>query len=213
VRSGYLDRQLIEAAKRERNGVRWVLALVLGLRQGEALGLKWDDVDWTTGLLSVMRSRTRPRMSTAASQTVGTNTRATAQRGRTRARRQTQRSLAPVSGSFPCPARSSSYCWLLLGVHERTIMSVLGWSTIAMASRYTHVITPIHNDLASRLDGLLWSSKDAPNGPIETTFETTAKTPAPMFRWRSRLAWSGWRWRRDLNPRRVAPHALSRRAL
>jgi integrase len=49
----------------------------------------------------------------------------------------------------------------LLGVHERTIMSVLGWSTTAMASRYTHVITPIHSDLASRLDGLLWSSSDA----------------------------------------------------
>jgi hypothetical protein len=30
-----------------------------------------------------------------------------------------------------------------------------------MASRYTHVITPIHSDLASRLDGLLWSSRDA----------------------------------------------------
>ena len=43
-------------------------------------------------------------------------------------------------------------------------MSVLGWSTTAMASRYTHVITPIHDDLASRLDGLLWSSRDAPIG-------------------------------------------------
>ena len=53
--------QLIEAAKRERNGVRWVVELVLGLRQGEALGLKWDDIDWMTGLLSVKRSRTRPR--------------------------------------------------------------------------------------------------------------------------------------------------------
>jgi integrase len=52
--------QLIEAAKRERNGVRWVVALVFGLRQGEALGLKWDDIDWMTGLLSVKRSRTRP---------------------------------------------------------------------------------------------------------------------------------------------------------
>jgi hypothetical protein len=41
-------------------------------------------------------------------------------------------------------------------------MSVLGWST--KASRYTHVITPIHSDLASRLDGLLWSSRDAPIG-------------------------------------------------
>ena len=45
----------------DRNGVRWVLALVLSLRQGEALGLKWDDIDWRTGLLSVKRSRTRPR--------------------------------------------------------------------------------------------------------------------------------------------------------
>jgi integrase len=53
---------------------------------------------------------------------------------------------------------------LLLGVHERTIMSVLGWSTTAMASRYTHVITSIHSDLPSRLNGLLWSSRDAPIG-------------------------------------------------
>lgn len=53
---------------------------------------------------------------------------------------------------------------LLLGVHERTIMSVLGWSTTAMATRYTHVITPIHGDLASRLDGLLRSSTDTPVG-------------------------------------------------
>ena len=44
--------------------------------------------------------------------------------------------------------------FLLLGVHERTIMSVLGWSTTAMASRYTHVMTQIHSDLASGLDGL-----------------------------------------------------------
>src|SRR5688500_17045642 len=27
-----------------------------------------------------------------------------------------------------------------------------------------------------------------------------------------RSAWYGWRWRWDLNPRRLAPHALSRRA-
>jgi integrase len=39
---------------------------------------------------------------------------------------------------------------LLLGVHERTAMSVLGWSTTAMVSRYAHVIAPIHSDVASR---------------------------------------------------------------
>jgi integrase len=53
--------RLIEATKREQNGVGWVVALVLGLRKGEALDLKWDDIDLTTGLLSVKRSRTRPR--------------------------------------------------------------------------------------------------------------------------------------------------------
>ena len=35
------------------------------------------------------------------------------------------------------------------------------------------------------------------------------KTPAPTLGRGRHLAWSGWRWRRDLNPRRVAPHALS----
>lgn len=49
---------------------------------------------------------------------------------------------------------------LLLGVHERTIMSVLGWSTTAMGSRYANVIAPVRNDLAARIDGLLWTPKD-----------------------------------------------------
>lgn len=47
---------------------------------------------------------------------------------------------------------------VLLGVHERTIMSVLGWSTTAMVSRHAHVIAPMQTDLAARLDGLLWAS-------------------------------------------------------
>jgi len=39
-------------------------------------------------------------------------------------------------------------------------MGVLGWSTTAMASRYTHLVAPIHSDVASRLDGLLWSNQE-----------------------------------------------------
>jgi len=53
--------RLFLAAQQERNGARWVVALALGLRQGEALGLKWEDVDWDRALLAVRRSRTRPR--------------------------------------------------------------------------------------------------------------------------------------------------------
>ncbi len=49
---------------------------------------------------------------------------------------------------------------LLLGVHERAIMSILGWSSTAMVSRYAHVIAPIHDDVATRLDGLLWSGPE-----------------------------------------------------
>lgn len=37
--------RLITTALGRRNGVRYVIALALGLRQGEALGLKWDQLD------------------------------------------------------------------------------------------------------------------------------------------------------------------------
>ena len=37
-------RAIIEAAKKHRNGVRYILALSHGLRQGEALGLPWSKV-------------------------------------------------------------------------------------------------------------------------------------------------------------------------
>lgn len=44
-----------------RNEARWVVALALGLRQGEALGLKWEHVDLDVGLLRVRRNRLRPK--------------------------------------------------------------------------------------------------------------------------------------------------------
>src|SRR5205814_9247627 len=38
-------RRLLAEARQRRNSARWAIALALGLRQGEALGLKWSDVD------------------------------------------------------------------------------------------------------------------------------------------------------------------------
>ncbi len=55
-----VQRLLAEAAK-VRNTARWVIALALGLRQGEALGLKWEDVDFQAGVILVRRGRLRPR--------------------------------------------------------------------------------------------------------------------------------------------------------
>ena len=43
----------------DRMAARWLVGLALGLRQGEALGLWWDDVDLDAGLLRVRRSLQR----------------------------------------------------------------------------------------------------------------------------------------------------------
>lgn len=51
---------LVEAAKL-RNSARWVVALALGLRQGEALGLHWEDVDLTAGYVRIRKNRLRPK--------------------------------------------------------------------------------------------------------------------------------------------------------
>lgn len=55
-----VQRFLIAVGER-RNGARWAIALALGLRQGEALGLKWADVDLDSGALIIRRSRQRPK--------------------------------------------------------------------------------------------------------------------------------------------------------
>uniref|UniRef100_UPI001B346ACC tyrosine-type recombinase/integrase n=1 Tax=Arthrobacter silvisoli TaxID=2291022 RepID=UPI001B346ACC len=48
-------RKLRVVAERTEGGTRWLVALALGLRQGEALALAWDKVDLDTGVLHVHR--------------------------------------------------------------------------------------------------------------------------------------------------------------
>ncbi len=52
-------RALLGAARGLRNEARWSVALALGLRQGEALALRWEDIDLDTGTLTVKRSMQR----------------------------------------------------------------------------------------------------------------------------------------------------------
>lgn len=54
-------KRLFLQASRTRNGARWVIALALGLRQGEVLGLKWSDVELDRNVLTIRRSRLRPQ--------------------------------------------------------------------------------------------------------------------------------------------------------
>jgi integrase len=52
-------RKILDLAKDLPNGTRWSVALALGLRQGEALGLLWDAVDLDAGTLTVRRALQR----------------------------------------------------------------------------------------------------------------------------------------------------------
>lgn len=48
-------RKVLAVAEGRRNAARWTVALALGLRQSEALGLQWRDIDLEVGKLSVRR--------------------------------------------------------------------------------------------------------------------------------------------------------------
>ena len=52
---------LLETARRERFEALYVLAVTTGLRQGELLGLKWEDVDLENSLIRVRRTLIRNR--------------------------------------------------------------------------------------------------------------------------------------------------------
>jgi integrase len=49
-------RQFLDAVAGDRMEARWIVGLSLGLRQGETLGLQWQDVDLERGRLHVRRA-------------------------------------------------------------------------------------------------------------------------------------------------------------
>ncbi len=63
---------------------------------------------------------------------------------------------------------------LLLGVTERTVMSVMGWSSTAMAARYQRVIASIRRDVADQVGGLLWQP---PTDPTATEADKSTDGP------------------------------------
>lgn len=48
---------------------------------------------------------------------------------------------------------------LLLGIPERVVMDLMGWSNTAMAKRYQHVTAVLRQNAAQQLNGLLWGNK------------------------------------------------------
>ena len=216
---------LIKAALTRRNGARWAVALALGLRQGEALGLRWSDVDLATGTLWVRRGRLRPSYVHGCGDTCGRkagfcpkrrNTRAETDDTKSRAGRRAiglpaelvallerhrdeqekeritsaqlwrdsdyvfttprgepvnpntdhghwKRLLADAGlrdGRLHDARHTAATVLLILGVPERAVMGLMGWSTTAMAARYQHVTGVVRSDVAQRVGGLIWGAED-----------------------------------------------------
>ncbi|MEW2450311.1 tyrosine-type recombinase/integrase [Streptomyces parvulus] len=214
-------KRLLRAADDRRNSARWAVALALGLRQGEALGLKWADVDMERGVLMVRRSRRRPRYAHGCGDTCGRKAGYCPQRQRTnpetadtksragrrsvglpaqlvdllrvhRAKQDAERAAAGEEWAgegwlFATPKgcgtspRTDYDDWkellgeakvrdgrlhdarhtaatvlLILGVSERAVMGLMGWSTTAMAARYQHMVDSVRSDVARQVDGLIW---------------------------------------------------------
>ncbi|MER6431336.1 site-specific integrase [Streptomyces sp900105245] len=217
--------RLLKAAERHRNSARWAVALALGLRQGEVLGLKWEDVDLEGGFLVVRRSRhrpqyahgcaepcgrkaagycperrrTNPELSTTKSRAgrravglpeqlvdlLGAHLKAQEAERRAAGKRWEENSLVfpDEQGRSPSHRRdwaewksllaeakvrdgrlhdarhTAATVLLILGVPERAVMGLMGWSTTAMAARYQHMVDAVRADVARQVDGLIWRAE------------------------------------------------------
>jgi integrase len=216
-------RQLLAAPLDRRNGARFALALALGLRKGEALGLQWRDVDLDAGTLVVRRAlQRRPWRhgcggscgrkrgadcpdrhggglvevevkSRAGRRGVGLpdplvdllrTHRQAHDRERLRAGQLWEEGgwvFAQPTGR-PIDPRADHDEWkdlltaagvrdarlhdarhtaatvlLLLGVPDRTVMGLMGWSQSAMTVRYQHLTAAIRRDVAARVATILWA--------------------------------------------------------
>lgn len=235
-------RAILRAAVSHPNQARWAIALALGLRQGEVLGLRWSDVDLDRGQLTIRSTKRRPIYAHGCAGDCGKSaagwcsqrTRVNGEAGETksdagrrvvgvpgqlvdllREQRRVQDSnrercrqlwqdgdwvfTSPVGE--PLNINSDYHRWkallkeagvrdgrlhdarhtaatvlLVLGVPERTVMGIMGWSSTAMAARYQHVTDPIRRAVADQIGGLLWSDE----GPGKNATETGTETAGPV---------------------------------
>lgn len=214
-------RRILRAAETRRNSARWAVALSLGLRQGEALGLKWTDIDLSNGVLWVRRSRRRPKYTHGCGDTCGRKAGYCPQRRRSnpetadtksragrravglppqlvgllkahRKTQETERAAAGESwrdegwlfatttgrglstrtdydewkellqdakvrdGRLHDARHTAATVLLILGVPERAVMGLMGWSSTSMAARYQHMVDTVRSSIAEQVDGLIW---------------------------------------------------------
>ena len=219
-------RKLIDAALEQFGGVRWIIALSLGLRQGELLALHWSDIDLDRGVLTVDFSRPRPRYRHGCNPPCGKRTpglcpekiRINPERGETKsdashrsiglpeelvellkAHQEHQLDARTWAGDRweegdwvftdhrgrPLNNNSDYHRWkalistagvrdarlhdarhtaattlLLLGVSERAVIDIMGWSTGKMTLLYQHITDDVRKDVASKVGTFIWGGPD-----------------------------------------------------
>ncbi|MFC3997970.1 tyrosine-type recombinase/integrase [Nocardiopsis sediminis] len=226
-------RHLLKLATARRNGARWAIALALGLRQGESLGLRWPDIDLVSGGLRVRRNLLRPKYAHGCGDPCGRKPGFCPERVRTNPLTKDTKSAAgrrPIGLPGPLAEllrehkaaqekerEAAGELWedggwvfadefgrslntntdfhewkallkeaglrearlhdarhtaatvlLILGVQERAVMGIMGWSSSSMAKRYQHVVDEVRMDVADRIGELIWEPSDeGEEGPEE----------------------------------------------
>jgi len=227
--------KLLDVCRTRRNGARFVIALTLGLRKGEALGLQWRDIDFNGRTLAIRRSLQPvkwkhgctaanpcgrrhaghcPRRhgggvvaqevkSRAGRRVVALPTpvlRALKQHRKDQERERVQAGdlwtdegwvFASPTGT-PIHPRTDHGAWksllkdagvrnarlhdarhtaatmlLVLGVPGRAVMDVMGWSHVAMTTRYQHMTPELMTSIADQIGDLYWQPETETEGSGE----------------------------------------------
>lgn len=222
---------MLQAAQSTSQPARWSLALSLGMRQGEALGLLWEDVDLDEGVLRVRRAVQRHTWEHGCEASDGQPS-CRRKRGaecqhrtggglvlvepKTKASKRTNVLPAPLveelrahraqvnrrrlaageawdathdlvfpaaGGGLIDPSRdhtewksllkkaglrdvrlhdarhTAATLLLVQGVDLRTVMSIMGWTEMATAQRYTHAVDELRRRAARQMGALLWDQQ------------------------------------------------------
>lgn len=221
--------KVLAAADSFRNGARFVIALTLGLRKGEALGLKWRDIDFEQRTLTVRRTVQRLKWkhgceeanpcgrshggycpqrrgggmvvaevkSAAGKRSIGLPAQLLSVLAEHRERQDEERRNAgnlwhdedwvfPNHVGKPTHIRIDHDTWksllrragvrdarlhdarhtaatmlLALGVQQRAVMDVMGWSETSMTKRYQHVDGEIRATIADQVGAHVWGEPSA----------------------------------------------------
>jgi integrase len=140
-------RQLIRAADGDRMAARWLVGLALGLRQGEALGLWWDDIDLAAGVLRVRVHYANRHTDRSAWRLPGVQ----------EAARQSWGIQRPAARSSPYGGEPAACS----GRPSRVVMEILGHGQIALTmNTYSHVAPEVSRVAAERMARALWQDAE-----------------------------------------------------